>query len=397
MFRKNNFFIPIFYFLILVFSCSFSVAHAQKSKKELEKSKKRQELKIKQITAILKETRTEKAASLGYLNALQQKVKAQKKLLSYLNQELKGLDYEISENQKVVNALSQDLENLKQEYALMLYNAQKTSRLKEIYYIFSSKSFRQAIMRLDYLKQYSQSRIKQANAIESVKEELEKQLGKYQSSKREKKTLLYSKTKEAKNLQALERKQSQLIATLSNKQEELNKELEKYKKSLKDLNRLIETTLAENLKKSKNKNSDASTSKSFASKRNHRLSWPVKNSFISRPFGTIPHPVLKGISIQNQGVDIQTPVASLVKSVHDGLVKRIAFIPGAMNNVVIIQHGDYFTVYAKLKSVRIKIGDKVKLGEVIGVVDTDNEGKSELQFQVWKGSKNLNPKKWLKK
>ena len=397
MSERNSLTSSFLYFLILVFTLFFDQAYAQKSKVDLEKSKRKQENKIKKINAILKETKSEKAASIGYLNALQEKIKAQKKIVNYVNQELLGINNEITENQKIVFSLTEDLENLKREYSVLLYNAQKNHKVNELYYLFSSDSFRQAMMRLSYLKQYSKGRMKQAEAIESIKHELERQVAKYESSRKEKQKVLGIKLKESKNLRTLEVKQSGLIVQLNKRQKELNKELIIYKKSLKELNQLIAKTVAENLKKSKKKGTDGSLGKNFASRQNHKLSWPVKNSFISRPFGKIPHPVLKGITIQNQGVDIQTPKGAAVKSVYGGLIKRIAFIPGAMNNVVIVQHGDYFTVYAKLKDVKVKVGDVVKLGEVIGSVDTDNEGKNEVQFQIWKGSKNLNPKKWLKK
>jgi septal ring factor EnvC (AmiA/AmiB activator) len=125
-----------------------------------------------------------------------------------------------------------------------------------------------------------------------------------------------------------------------------------------------------------------------------RLPWPVTKGFISDHFGRKPHPVLRGIYVENQGIDIQTNAGESVRSVYDGIVQDVTSIPG-MNNVVAIQHGDYFTVYAKLKSVSVRAGQHVKARELIGTVATDNKGVSEMQFQIWKEFTKLNPESWL--
>ncbi|GAB2565057.1 peptidoglycan DD-metalloendopeptidase family protein [Spirosoma areae] len=125
-----------------------------------------------------------------------------------------------------------------------------------------------------------------------------------------------------------------------------------------------------------------------------RLPWPVTKGFISDHFGRKAHPVLKGIFVENQGVDIQTNAGEGVRSVYDGVVQDVANMPG-MNNVVAIQHGDYFTVYAKLRSVSVRAGQRVKAREAIGTVATDKNGVSEIQFQIWKEFTKLNPESWL--
>ncbi|GAB3024159.1 hypothetical protein GCM10027185_23740 [Spirosoma pulveris] len=132
---------------------------------------------------------------------------------------------------------------------------------------------------------------------------------------------------------------------------------------------------------------------SFTSSRAH-LPWPVTKGFISDRFGRKPHPVLKGIYVENQGVDIQTNAGEGVRSVYDGIVQDVTSMPG-MNNVVAIQHGDYFTVYAKLRSVSVRVGQRVKARESIGTVATDKNGVSEIQFQIWKEFTKLNPESWL--
>ncbi|MBR7721963.1 peptidoglycan DD-metalloendopeptidase family protein [Microvirga sp. SRT04] len=125
-----------------------------------------------------------------------------------------------------------------------------------------------------------------------------------------------------------------------------------------------------------------------------RLPWPVSRGFISQHFGRHPHPVLKHVTVENRGVDIQTAAGEEVRSCFDGKVLTIANIAG-MNTIVMIQHGDFFTVYAKLRSVNVHEGQRVSAREVIGTVATNAEGTSEVQFQVWHNSANLNPENWL--
>jgi septal ring factor EnvC (AmiA/AmiB activator) len=132
---------------------------------------------------------------------------------------------------------------------------------------------------------------------------------------------------------------------------------------------------------------------SFTSSRAH-LPWPVSKGFIADRFGRKPHPVLKGIYVENQGVDIQTNAGENVRAVYDGIVQDVTSMPG-MNNVIAIQHGDYFTVYAKLRSVSVQTGQRVKARESIGTVATDKNGVSEIQFQIWKEFTKLNPESWL--
>lgn len=138
---------------------------------------------------------------------------------------------------------------------------------------------------------------------------------------------------------------------------------------------------------------EAALASSFTASRN-RLPWPVTKGFISDRFGRKPHPVLKGIYVENQGIDIQTNAGEGVRTVYDGIVQDVTNIPG-MNNVVAVQHGDYFTIYAKLRSVSVHAGQRVKARESIGTVATDKNGVSEIQFQIWKEFTKLNPESWL--
>jgi len=140
---------------------------------------------------------------------------------------------------------------------------------------------------------------------------------------------------------------------------------------------------------------EAKLASSFSALRG-RMPFPVPSGFISDHFGVHKHPVLKGVMVNNNGVDIQTSAGSPVHSVYDGVVATVQNIPG-INMVVAIQHGEYFTVYSKLANVSVSTGQKVKTGQRIGSVASDDDGTSEINFQVWKNTVHQNPESWLRR
>ena len=127
-----------------------------------------------------------------------------------------------------------------------------------------------------------------------------------------------------------------------------------------------------------------------------RLPWPTSNGFISGHFGIHEHPVLKHVTTNNKGIYIQTPVGSSARAVFEGVVTQRFSIPGS-NNAVIIQHGNYRTVYANLTQIFVREGDRVTAKQAIGKIYTDDErdNKTEVYFQVWNGKKLQNPESWI--
>jgi septal ring factor EnvC (AmiA/AmiB activator) len=134
---------------------------------------------------------------------------------------------------------------------------------------------------------------------------------------------------------------------------------------------------------------------SFAALRG-RMPFPVPSGFISDRFGVHKHPILKGVMINNNGIDIQTSSGAAVHTVYDGIVQSVVNIPG-INTVVAVQHGDYFTVYSKLDNVSVSTGQRVRTGQRIGTVASDEDGTAEINFQVWKNTVRQNPESWLKR
>ncbi len=396
--------VDLFFLAVLLLGLVSSSVLGQ-SRSDLEKRKREALSKIKEAEKILKETQSEKKASIGQLTALIEEIKAQSKLIKSLKSEISYVSEDITTLNIVVNALEDDLINLKEEYSELVYATHKASfGYNKLAFLFASESFNQLFRRLSYLEQYGAARKKQVFQITKVKEELQAQHEDLLVKKEEKDKLLRTQLRQSRKLATLKVKQKKLVAELNKKAKEIKKQIAAKRKSIDKLDRLIASLIKNEIEKSRvasrpdpSKSVDnlGQVALEFERSKN-KLTWPVDGGFISGKFGEHPHPVFKNVKVVNMGVDIQTSKEAVVKPVFKGKVSRVGYIPG-VNSFVMVQHGKYFTVYAKLKSINVKQGQVISKDTPIGYVFTDKEGKSEVQFQVWKGSEKLNPEQWLAK
>jgi septal ring factor EnvC (AmiA/AmiB activator) len=387
--------------LLILFLLSLAPlsSYAQKTKSQLEQEKKENLRKIAEAERILTETATQKEATLGQLQALNQQIKARQSLINSIASEIKILDSEITDLSIVVASLQTDLKNLKEEYSEQIYKAYKANKgNSRLTFLFASKNFNQLVQRMKYLEQYSKARKLQAEQIDEVTKELSIQRNKVQTKRSEQQRLLNQQVRESRKLANSKQKQSALVAQLSKKERKLRREVEDRKLAIEKLNTLIASIVESEVERSRTVSnavsaSEAELSRLFESNKN-KMGWPVSSGFISSKFGKQQHPVLKRITIINDGVGIQTEKDTKVKAVFEGVVSTIAAIE-SMNNIVIVRHGDYFTVYARLKTVNVSKGQRVRTDDIIGEVYTNKDGISELEFQVWKERTKLDPEKWL--
>jgi murein hydrolase activator len=382
-------------FLSFVSSGSFA---QKKTKAQLQKEKLQNLEKIKEVEKILDETSNQKKNTLGELTALNQRILEQENLITSIKREISFLNQEIGENNDIIDALQQDLVKLKKEYAAMLFAAQKANNsITRLTFLFSAASFDQLIMRLRYMDQYSETRVLQADQIVKVQDELSGQVKVIETQRSEKNKMLEDGVTEYKNLVDLKKKQHTLVKSLEKEEKKLKKDLEDTRQAIAKLDKLIEDIIREEIAREAAASSSArglALSSSFEENKN-KLPWPVASGFISQRFGLQNHPVLKGIVLQNEGVNIQTRENEKVKCVFEGEVTRVAFVP-SVGSTVLIKHGEYFTVYAGLKEVYVKEGQKVLVDQEIGKVISNYEGVSELRFQIRKHTKALDPQAWLR-
>lgn len=137
-------------------------------------------------------------------------------------------------------------------------------------------------------------------------------------------------------------------------------------------------------------------SESFEANRG-KLPWPVDAGNIIEHFGIHQHAVMEHITVPSDGIVIATTKGGAVKSIFDGEVKSVVVMPGS-GYVIIIRHGQYFTTYVRLQTTRVKKGDMVKTGQVIGTASVnDIENTGEVELQIWKGVTKQNPEQWIRR
>lgn len=382
----------------MMLALSFSVTAQKKTKSQLQKEKQQSVARIKEVEKILQETNAKKKNSLGELSALNQRIIEQENLINSIKNEIGLLNREIRENNDIIQVLDEDLKKLKKEYAAMLFAAQKASNsTTRLTFLFSSDSFDQLVMRLRYMEQYGETRKLQADLIGKVQDELGSQVKQIENKREEKNVLLRDGVDESQNLTSLKKQQHDLVKALEKEEKQLKRDLDQTKKALALLDRKINDLIKEEMEREalalKSGKTSTVLSSSFEENKK-KLPWPVSTGFISQGFGRQNHPVLKGIITQNDGVNIQTKENEKVKSVFEGEVRRVAFIP-TFGSTVIINHGEYYSVYTGLKTVYVKTGQKVTTNQEIGQIFSNSEGISELRFQIRKKFTALDPQAWL--
>lgn len=440
----------IFLIMLGVLLASSPLLFAQKSRQQLEKEKRENLERLQELQGILKQTTEQKRASLGQLKAIKQQINAQNRKIELLNDDLQLMDSELNELQKAKVELDNDLGKLRAEYGKMIYNSSKRNNsLNELSFLFSAPNFNQFIIRYKYLKQYTDERRKQVDQMKKVQSLMIAKTNSITNKKKDQENTLKTRIAESKNLEQLKGEKDKVVKELTGREKEIIAEVAEVRKANKQLEnaltRIIQREIEERrekaraaakerairekaereaakvraAEKARDKDKDneeiakvepetkkekepeinaegmneeeVTLASSFAANRG-RLPWPVPG-FISDGFGT--KEVLKNVFQENQGVDIQTNAGSSVKTVYDGVVMDVTNM-GVMRNVVFVQHGDFYTVYAKLKNVNVRPGQKLKARDTIGVVATDADGVSEVNFQIWKNTSKLNPESWLR-
>ncbi|AFK02781.1 Peptidase M23 [Emticicia oligotrophica DSM 17448] len=421
-FKKITYFIAFLSILSIWPNADLMAQRKKKSRAQLEREKRRNLEKIAETKLALENTQEKKEATVGKIKAIKEQISSQEEQIGLMEQDLELIDMEMQDIIGAKEVLERKLDTLQREYAAMLYSASKISgKINKLSFLFSSSSFNELIMRYKYLQQYTDNRKSQVAQIIKVVALLRERQSNLQGKRSDKKRIISAKLTEAQYLEQLKSRQTEMVTELSQKEKDLRKEIEATKKSVSKLEASIEAVVSREMarknrelelkqdqaaKLAKNKakqntskkvvkvsnDEDSALGRSFAASKS-RLPWPVQRGFISDRFGVKEHPVLNGVLINNNGIDIQTSTNATVRSVYAGEVKDVTEIPG-LGKVVLIQHGEYFTVYANLKQIFLSIGQKVSAKETIGTAG-ESGGAPEINFQIWHNSEHLNPEGWL--
>ncbi len=408
-------------FLAIIFSMLLGISnlYAQsQTKEDLQKKKQQLANEIAQTSKILKETQKNKKATLAQLDALRKQILMRERLINTISSEIKNLEGQIGNTNSEIDQLQAELEQLKKEYAAMIRFAfRNQSSYNKLMFVFAAQNFNQAYKRLKYLQQFSEYRQRQAKYIEEAQKKLELKREELEVNKKEKNGLLIEEQEEKVTLGKEKSQQEKMAKQLSAKESTLRKQLQAKQAQQRKLDNQIQAIIKKEIEAARkkaeaearakgqtvsgDKNSSSNLtltpeakalSNQFNANRG-KLPWPVEKGTIIEYFGTHEHPQLKGVMIQNNGIDIKTSSGASARAIFNGTVSGVIQIPGGLN-AVLVRHGEYTTVYSNLKSVNVKMGQSVSTKQSIGTVATE-EDIASMELQIWKGINKLNPTEWL--
>ena len=381
---------------------SVSMAASAQDTRAQEEKKARLEREIAIIDKQLAENASQSSSMLTDLSLIRKKISNRKALVSESDRVIRQYSDSIYLAQKEINRLQARVDTLTAHYSKLVLSAYKNRDSRIWYmYMFASDNLGQAFRRFGYFRNLSTQMKNEAKSIRTMQDELALKQERLALLKKDAQAVKAERQKELDNLRKDESKADSVVKKLQKDRKKYQSQLASKKKEINALNREIERLIANAMNKDGQKTGskkqkapvDMKLDAEF-SKNKGKLPWPADGPVVSR-FGKHYHPVYKNLELPpNNGVDIALAKGEHVKAVFDGVVSRSLVMPG-YNKCVLVQHGNYFTLYCKMKNIAVKAGDKVNTGQLIGDIDTIN-GQTQLHFEVWKGKDPQNPETWLR-
>lgn len=379
----------------------------------------------KQLTANEADTRRQ----LLELQALEGEIKVRKtreQQLSARSNELRRLSRKIADS---IEIKQQRLNALRQSYANALRAARNQRKsASETTFLFSSNSFRQARSRVRWLKELSRWQTNKAEEINNTVAELSAERERLDSLDAALALSLDSLASERKILSQKKNRADAVVVMLKRQGKNLRRVLEEQKRMAaqldRELNRIIEQEAREAAeaarreaeRKRREQQSQQgqngqqvqpgapetpaapviSPKGSFKDNKG-KLPWPLdRKAVISSTFGRHTHDTYSRVELQNNGIDFDTEPGASARAVFDGVVTAVVVMEG-FGNVVLVRHGDYLTVYAGLSELRIRKGQAVAAGQLLGTIlsDPSDNRRTRLHFEVRREKDKLDPQQWL--
>jgi len=414
---------------------------SQESQQEkLEQRKAQIQQEIRDNERLLQSVKKKEKSAVSVVIVQANKIKLKEKLINTTERQAKLLSNDIYINQLQINKLNRELADLKDDYAKMIVKSYKSrSEQSRAMFILSSSSFLQAYKRAQYMKQYTSYRKMQGDEIKSKSDQLavhNEKLGVQKSAKqklieeneKERLSLLKAKQEQQKLVNSIKKDKNKIAGEIKKRQAEaraIDRQIDRIvREAIAEANRKAALEKAMERAKAESKSGDskeeiksraraivssnpaAVSSKiiltaeskiladNFKANRG-KLPWPVEKGFVSLPYGDQPHPQFSSLRVHNSGVEITTDQGATARAVFAGEVTSVMVL-SPVNKAVMIQHGDYFTVYQNLSAVFVNKGDKVSIKQAIGKVRTNGEtGRTVLKFTISQNTTYNNPATWL--
>jgi len=377
---------------------------SSQNKQDLEKQKRQIQNDIKKIELKLSNSSKQKDLIISNAEDVNYKIRLQQNLINNINNQLNLILDEIDRNEIKLSDLKKRELTLKEELSKMLLSAyKKKSNLNKLMFIFSSSSFQQAFKRIQYFKQYANFQKKTLTKIKINTNEIKNIIVVLDSQKINKRDLVDENEKIKRDLSNEYIELNSLIAQVNKNQKKYSSEIKQKQKLSKEIDKKIKKLIEEALAKAKRKSGGFELteeaqliSKNFKANKG-KLPSPVIRGNVVLGFGKQPHPIVKTTTIQSNGVRIRTSSDVEARTIFDGEVYSII---KSKNNThtILIQHGNFFTVYKNLSEIYVKKGDRLNTKDSIGKIATDSlNGQTILSFSIFNNGVPQNPKLWIYK
>ena len=390
--------------IILLLIVLISTSLSSQTKQDLENQKKRIQDDIKKIELKLATNSKQKKLIVSNAEDTNYKIKLQQNLINNINSQLNLILKEIDRNENRLSDLKQRELTLKDELSKMLLSAyKKKSNLNKLMFVFSSTSFKQAYKRIQYFKQYANFQNKTLSKIKINSNDIKNVIVVLDSQKANKKLLIDENEETKRDLNIEYTGLNNLIAEVNRNQKKYSAEIKQKQKLTREIDKKIQRLIEEALAKAKKKDGRFELteeakliSKNFNANKG-KLPSPVIRGSVVLGFGKQPHPIVKTTTIQSNGVRIRTSSDVEARTIFNGEVYSII---KSKNNThtILIQHGNFFTVYKNLSDIYVKKGDKLKTKDSIGKIATDPlNGQTILSFSIFNNGVPQNPRFWIYK
>ena len=414
---------PKYLFILALILCSVS-SFAQTAQEKLEQRKAQIQKEIRAQEALLQSQDKKQKSLLVEIVQQREKIRLRESLIRTTEKQAKILKDEMYVNQLEINKLNRELKELKEDYAAMILKSYKSrSEQSRVMFLLSSENFLQAYKRAQYMKQYASYRKTQGEEIKEKTDQLVVLNDKLDVQKAEKQKLLIEQEQERKILEQEKAEQEKLSKAIQKDKKKIAQEIKKKQQESREIDRKIDKLIKEAIaeanrkaaaanKKANPKTTAAQTratenstkiiltpeakiiSDNFKSNRG-RLPWPTTTGTITQRYGDQPHPDLSYLSVHSNGIEITTTPGSQARAVFDGVVYSILYV-SPVQKAVMIQHGDFFTMYHNLSNVTVEKGQKVSIKQNIGTIRTSSEtGRTILKFMITQNITYINPQSWL--
>jgi len=411
--RKTIFYKGFLLTCLLSYFCTFSstILLAQDAE-ELEAERTSLLKDIEVTSKLLNSTRKSQAAVIDEFYTIQRQIGHREKLIGTLQKEIQTSALTMEYSALLVDSLELEMVKLKEEYAAMIQQAFRSKMgNNDLLFLLSAKSFNQALRRWRYIKQYDEYRKKQLYLILETQTDLKTQIRQLELNQYKQEELLLFEEAQKRAVESELSYKGTLLNRLKEDEQQISVLLNQQKQAHERLNNAVAALITADISEKEEKpktNTESTTSKPvkqelsadlsyrFAMSRG-KMDWPISKGVITRYYGSQVHPIHKKILINNNGIDIRARSDKTVFSLYEGLVTAIQIVPG-YRSTLILQHGEFYSVYSNLETVNVKKGDIVLTQQALGKVGIGHQKEyPELHLEIWKGKKRLNPFGWLKK